>query len=376
MVFVLDTSGSMAGASIAQAKDALAIALQRLDPEDRFNLIRFDTTAARLFPRAQAAEADLIEAAVTWLDRLDADGGTEMMAALTLALGAEPTPGYLRQVVFITDGAVSNEAELLGEVASRLGESRLFTIGIGSAPNSYFMREAAKAGRGSHTFIGAAHEVAERMQAFLAKLAAPALEGIEVSWQGGGQIETLPRPVPDLYAGEPLLVMSRSEALPTTVTVSATTGERAWNTNLALGDAEVMPGIARLWAGRRIEDLGAQHLFGTPREAIREAITTIALAYQVMSRYTSLVAVDATPARPEAEPLYERQVAGNLPHGMVAPEAEGADTARYVPGVVAAPQPVRLNLPQGATGAELSLHIGFAFLGMGALLLMARRRRA
>jgi Ca-activated chloride channel family protein len=375
VVFVLDTSGSMAGASIAQAKDALAIALRHLNREDRFNLIRFDDTAERLFPRPQAAEPDLIEAAVTWLDRLDAGRGTEMMAALTLALGVEPAPRYLRQIVFITDGAVSNEAELLEEVAARLGESRLFTVGIGSAPNSYFMREAAKVGRGSHNFIGAAHEVAERMQAFLAKLAAPALEGIRVSWQGGGQVETLPRPVPDLYAGEPLLVLARSEALPTTVSVSATAGERAWNASLALGDAETMPGIARLWAGRKIEDLGAQHLVGTPREAIREAITTIALAYQVMSPYTSLVAVDATPARPEAEPLYERQVAGNLPHGMVAPEAEGADPARYVPGVVPAPQPVRLSLPQGATGAALSLLVGLALFAMGALLLIARRRR-
>ncbi len=131
VVFVLDTSGSMAGASIAQAKNALAMALRRLDPADRFNLIRFDEVAVRLFPRPRAAEPDLIEAAVTWLDRLDAEDGTEMMAALTLALGIEPAPGYLRQVVFITDGAVSNEAELLGEIAARLGESRLFTIGIG-----------------------------------------------------------------------------------------------------------------------------------------------------------------------------------------------------------------------------------------------------
>src|SRR3546814_299230 len=117
-----------------------------------------------------------------------------MLPALALALDDAPAAGRLQQVVFLTDGAVGNEEALLRVVAERLGERRLFTVGIGSAPNSYFMRKAAEVGRGSFTHIGDLREVKPRMAALLTKLEQPALTDLRVGWPltAGKRIELYP----------------------------------------------------------------------------------------------------------------------------------------------------------------------------------------
>src|SRR3989454_615279 len=161
VVFVIDNSGSMHGASIDQAKAALRLALGRLRPTDTFNVIRFNHTMDALFPQAQPATSPNLNAADRYAPRLRADGGTEMLPALLQALDGHEHPGRLRQVIFLTDGAVGNEARLLSTIHERLGDSRLFTIGIGSAPNGHFMRDAARLGRGTFTYIGSTTEVKE-----------------------------------------------------------------------------------------------------------------------------------------------------------------------------------------------------------------------
>ena len=180
VIFVLDNSGSMHGASIEQAKAALKLALDRLQPGDTFNVIRFNHTTDAVFSTAQAATAANLATATRYVGRIKADGGTEMLPAMRQALDGGEHPGRLRQVIFLTDGAVGNEAELFAAIHDRLGDSRLFTIGIGSAPNSHFMREAARLGRGTFTYIGSINEVREKMVALFAKLESPALTDVEI----------------------------------------------------------------------------------------------------------------------------------------------------------------------------------------------------
>src|SRR6185312_12372703 len=161
VVFVLDNSGSMGGESIRQAKASLMLALDRLKPEDRFNVIRFDDTLTVFFPAPVAASPENVARARAYVDGLDAAGGTEMLPALQAAL-TDPTPNdttHVRQVIFLTDGDVGNEAELFAAIKSRLGRTRLFTVGIGSAPNMYFMSGAARNGRGTYTGIASIDEV-------------------------------------------------------------------------------------------------------------------------------------------------------------------------------------------------------------------------
>ena len=166
VIFVIDTSGSMSGPSMEQAKDAVLLALQRLQPDDRFNIIRFSGTTGMLFQAAEPATAANVAEGWHYVQNLEANGGTEMAPALALALrpNAAEDGARLRQVVFVTDGAVSNESQLFRDITAQLGSSRLFTVGIGSAPNSYFMRKAAEVGRGSFIYIGEIAEVADRLR--------------------------------------------------------------------------------------------------------------------------------------------------------------------------------------------------------------------
>ena len=154
LVLVVDTSGSMHGDSIEQARAALLSALRQLRPGDRFNVIQFNSTLHALFEQAVPADRQHLQQAQRYVRGLRADGGTEMLPAMRMALEDPHPSGLLRQVVFLTDGAVGNEQALFEAVTRNIGDSRLFTVGIGSAPNALFMTRAAKFGRGTFTYIG------------------------------------------------------------------------------------------------------------------------------------------------------------------------------------------------------------------------------
>jgi len=319
LVLVIDVSGSMHGASIVQARAALDLALARLDPGDRFNVVAFNNRAWALFPALRPATPDYVAAARRWVGRLDASGGTEMAGALRMALAAgdQEEAGRLRQVVFVTDGAVGNEAALFGLIETHLGRARLFTVGIGSAPNSHFMRRAAEHGRGSFIHVGNATQVTERIDALLRQLDRPALTDVVLTLPAGFAAETLPDPLPDLYLGEPVQLLLKLPALPPALRLEGQVGARAWRAELAL-DAAPAPGIGRLWGRARIEQLLDRHRRASDqaqREALRGEVVAVALRHHLVSRFTSLVAVDVTPARSRDALLRRHPLATELPHG-------------------------------------------------------------
>ena len=168
IIFVIDTSGSMGGVAIEQARESLSLALGQLRPEDSFNVIEFNSTHHALYKAAVPATRHHVQRALEYVRQLRAGGGTEMLPAIRTALGVArgsnaEIHAKLRQVVFITDGAVGNEQQLYGEITAQLGDNRLFTVGIGSAPNSWFMRKAAQFGRGTHIHIGDLAEVGHKI---------------------------------------------------------------------------------------------------------------------------------------------------------------------------------------------------------------------
>src|SRR5215211_5688292 len=116
----------------------------------------------------------------------------------------------MRQVVFLTDGAVGNENELLRLIEQQLDDRRLFTIGIGPAPNTYFLKKSAEAGRGTFTFIGDVREVKEKMAALLRKIESPVMTDMNIVWPGG--VVAFPSKLPDLYAGEPVVLTAELAA--------------------------------------------------------------------------------------------------------------------------------------------------------------------
>lgn len=317
LIFVIDTSGSMHGTSLEQAKRALGLALSGLHMGDRFNVIQFNSSTSALFGHSVEASALNVASARRYVSGLTANGGTEMRPALSKALLTAADDAYLRQVIFITDGSVGNEDALYRLIENRLGSTRLFTVGIGSAPNSWFMRKAAEAGRGTFTMISALHEVNEKMERLFRKLEQPQVTDIAVDWPGGSAVESYPPVVPDLYTGEPVVVRARiGNVMDGVVRVSGQSLLGGWEAALEMGAGVPNSGIAALWGRSKIEHLMDGQRSGAGEDETRQAIVATAMAHHLVSKYTSLVAIDKTPVRPAAAGVTSEQVPNLLPYGQ------------------------------------------------------------
>src|SRR5215475_5235756 len=255
VVFVIDNSGSMGGTSIAQAKASLLYALRRLQPNDRFNVIRFDDTMDAVFPASVPADSEHIGTATAFVDALQARGGTEMVpamrAALTDTAGGDGT--FVRQVVFLTDGAIGNEQQLFETIAAMRGRSRVFMVGIGSAPNTFLMTRAAEIGRGAFTHIGSVDQVEERMRGLFAKLENPAVTGLTATFSEA-KADLTPAMIPDVYRDEPLVLAAKLDRLAGSVAIKGRIGDRPWSITLPLANAAEGKGLSKLWARRKIND--------------------------------------------------------------------------------------------------------------------------
>jgi Ca-activated chloride channel homolog len=354
VTFIIDTSGSMEGPSIEQARAALSMGIDRLTPSDRFNVIRFASDYASLFTSPQPVTVTSRTMASGFVAGLRADGGTEMRAPLNSAMSSPPMPGYLQQIVFITDGSVGNEAELIKLIHDRIGAKRLFTVGIGAAPNAYFLGEAAAAGRGSYTFIAEREQVGARMQELFAKLERPALIDLKVQWPQGMQAD-LAAPLPmDLYSGDPVVVLARMPQMAAgEVVLSGRVHGADWSQHLSLTNVGEAAGLSKLWARERIGALSREMHTGGNSETLKATIVELALKYHLVSDFTSLIAVDDVAVRPADS-------AGHL---------EQAATSAPVGGAWAT-----TGFAKTATAAELDLLVGLICFGAGILLIVARRR--
>jgi len=337
VILVQDTSGSMSGESIEQAKAGLAAALRALREDDTFNVIEFNSEHTIFSDEPVRATPANIRRALGFIDGLVADRGTEMKPALARALrDGNRDDDRLRQVIFLTDGLVTNEVELLKLIEEDLGRSRLFTVGIGSAPNSYFMSAAAQSGRGSSVFIGAIDEVDEQMRVLFAKIGTPAIVDLALDQLPSG-VEVSPSPIPDLYVGDPIVLTVRvpdGDDLET-LRVQGRRDERAWRLDLSLEDVESRPGVSKLWAREHIRDLEtsrrAPTLSTRQLDAIDDSILEVALDFGLVSRLTSLVAVDVEVTRPDEAESGSAGVLLNPPAGWDPAIFSAADSAAATP---------------------------------------------
>lgn len=316
LVFVIDNSGSMGGESMRQARASLVKALDTLAPGDRFNAIRFNDTTTRLFETGVAATPANLAIARRYARSLEAGGGTQMLSAVEAALStAVEDESRLRQVIFLTDGAISNEAEILAMVGRHAGTTRLFPVGIGSAPNSYLMTRMASLGRGSFTYISRPAEVEAGMTSLLERLRRPVLTDLTVETSDAG-LRLTPDALPDVHAGEPVVLLGRADELTGTLTLRGRRGDQPWQATMKLAHAQPSTAVAKRWARRRIEAIEADRLLGQLDTAAADARTeALGMRFGIVTRQTSLVAVDDTPSRPDGAPLTESDLPINLPSG-------------------------------------------------------------
>lgn len=398
VIFVIDNSGSMGGTSIVQAKASLIYALGRLQPTDRFNVIRFDDTMDVLFPTPVPADSNNIGTATSFVSALQARGGTMMVPAMRAALSDTKSndANAVRQVVFLTDGAIGNEQQLFDMISAQRGRSRIFMVGIGSAPNTYLMTRAAELGRGAFTHIGSVEQVEERMRGLFAKLENPAVTNLSVKFSAANA-DLTPSVIPDVYRDEPLVLAAKLDKLAGSVEIKGRIGDRPWSLTLPLASAADGKGLSKLWARRKIADAEVSRTMRqiSPEDADK-TILALALEHQLVTRLTSLVAVDKTPSRPDGAPLKLSELPLNLPAGWdfakvfgehpglpATPTERRADAgdgkvqlAALKRSPVAAQAPATIQLPKTATDAELKMIAGMILLTASLLLLMFNRRQA
>jgi len=378
---IIDTSGSMSGPSIRQAKAALREAVYDLNADDLFNVIEFNSDTKALFDRSLPASPENIKTALRWIEQLEAEGGTVMFPSVEMALGEAVQDGYLRQVVFMTDGAIGYESDLGDYIASHVGEARFYAVGIGAAPNSHLMQMMAESGRGTFTYISDIDETQKKMGALFKKMKSPVVTDLSLDIRGAGTLEMTPTVLPDLMTGEPVSVVIRSKRAIKSARLNGqqiSGGQpKSWSQDVTLAPQTNAEGISRLYARKKIGEIMASRS-GLTSEQKQAQVTSLGVQHQILSAYTSFVAVDEKIIRPKNATLLAKRYNPNLPKGWQLAEYDPRDAARAYDDYLKehdgqSPENElkrKINLPQTADGYMVRLVTGLVLMMLAAALMM------
>lgn len=308
LVFVLDCSGSMQGRPLEQARAAVAGALRQLTPRDTFQIINFSSSSSQLGSAPVIADEQNLRKGLQYLNSLHGSGGTEMQLGLNAALDFPHDEGRFRLVTFLTDGFIGNEQEILETLARKLGASRIFSFGVGEAPNRFLLDRMAILGRGAVSYLSLNDEAADHIDHFFRQISHPALTDVVIDFGEMQVTDVYPTRLPDLFVGRPIVVMGRYTGKPSEVRLNGLVGTRPVSVTVLPGatqdtgateDARAASvtrhrGIAAVWARHRIADLMMSATRAPElRAQVRRQVTDTALNYGLMSDFTAFVAVDS-----------------------------------------------------------------------------------
>lgn len=299
LVFVLDTSGSMAGFPIEKAKETMKLALDSLYPSDTFNLITFAGDTNILFPQPVPATKANLRKAQAFLSSTSGAGGTEMMTAIKAALEPSDDQSHVRIVCFMTDGFVGNDFGILGEVQKHRN-ARVFAFGIGSSVNRFLLDRLAEAGRGEVEYVGLNDDGSAAAKRFHQRIRNPLLTDISIEWNDLPVTDIYPQRLPDLFGAKPVVVTGRFTAPASgTIRLKGKMGGNDFTREIPVTLPETMAlhdVLAPLWARARVEDLTGQDFFGAQtgkmRPDLKSTITQLGMEFRLMTQFTSFVAVE------------------------------------------------------------------------------------
>ena len=297
---VMDVSGSMSGEKIEQARSALRGLLGTLSARDRFRLVAF---SSEVRPQAEGwttAQGAALQRARAWVDALVADGGTNIAGALDEAFRLESPEGRLPVVIFLTDGLPSvgeqSPERLADRAQARAGRARVFAFGVGHDVNTHFLDRLGEAGRGSTQYVEPGEDVERAIGLLAAKVRHPVLTDLEL---GGAPVrlsEIYPVRMPDVFAGEELVLFGRYQGQGTgPVSVRGHRGGLVETFSAAAAfprASEANAYIPRLWASRKLGHLTRQIWTEGETPGLVEEIRTLALRYGLPSPYTSYLVTE------------------------------------------------------------------------------------
>ena len=297
-VFIMDVSGSMNGFPIGVSKTLMSDLLENIRETDMFNIVFFAGGSRVFSPNSLPATPENRQAAIDMVDSQVGSGATQLLNALGTALGMTGTEDFSRSFIIATDGYVSVEREAFDLIRQKLGDANFFPFGIGSSPNRYIIEGIAHVGA-TEPFIALnetqALEMAERFRQYVQY---PVLTNIESSFEGFEVYDVEPLTIPDVLAQRPIIIYGKWRGYPSgSIHLSGTTGNSTYQATLDVAGfqpSEENSPLRYLWARKRIQLLDDYNKLENDRDSalIRE-ITALGLKYNLLTSYTSFIAVDS-----------------------------------------------------------------------------------
>ncbi len=310
LIVLLDTSGSMGGGPLDKAKQVVAMLIDSLDEQDRFELIEFSSNPSRYRPEPISAIAKAKQDAIKWVRSRRAEGGTEMRAAVsealcTLRIGAQ------RQVVVVTDGYVGGEQQILEVLHHKLPRScRLHVLGVGAAVNRSLATALARAGRGAEVILGIDEDAERGAKRLLDRTRMPMLTNVEIS--GSALLGHAPEHIPDVFEGAPLVAALLLKADGGELIVRGELAHDRWEQRIMMPPRRAGDGnqaIVTLYGRERVADLESR----TMLEQVNADVEALGLQFQISTRFTSWVAIDEV--RRTTGPVRDVLVPQEVPYG-------------------------------------------------------------
>lgn len=300
IMFVIDSSGSMREFPIETAKEAMRLCIEKLNANDTLNLMSFHVTVETCFDKPVLATPENRKKALQFLADLRGSGGTEMKPAIEAALARQDDPKRLRIVCFMSDGYVGNDMEILDAISRQAGAARVFAFGIGTAVNRFLLGGMARLGRGEVEYVLSEEQTTGAAQRFHDRLASPLLTDIQLDFGNLPIVELYPERVPDLFSTKPVVIKGRYKQGATgTITLRGKSGQQSFERKIQVRLPDSQPQdepLAPLWGRAKIEHLMDKDLAniqrGQPNPAIKEEIVGLGLRYQLLTQFTSFVAVE------------------------------------------------------------------------------------
>jgi Ca-activated chloride channel family protein len=317
-IFIIDVSGSMNGFPLDVSKRLMRDLLGGLKPHDTFNIILFAGSSALLAEKSLPASAANIEQAIQLVDSHQGGGGTELLPALKRALAIPPQEGFSRNFVLVTDGYVAVEAEAFDLVRNNLKSANFFAFGIGSAVNRFLIEGLARVGLGEPFIVTTSSEAPTAASKFREYISSPILNDIQVQFVDFKTYDIEPLSFPDLFAERPLLIYGKWKGTAQgTITVSGQTAAGIFQKQFEVkqySPNEKHSALRYLWARQKItllSDYNGQF----ESEELKKQITELGLTYNLLTKYTSFVAID-TMVRRTDENLTSVKQPVPLPQGV------------------------------------------------------------
>ncbi|HVF31195.1 MAG TPA: VIT and VWA domain-containing protein [Pyrinomonadaceae bacterium] len=293
-VFVVDVSGSMEGFPLDTSKKLLEDLIGGMRPNDFFNVILFSGDSTALAESPLPANQENISRAIQLIDEQRGSGGTELLPAIQQAIKLPTEPGVSRSVVLITDGYVSIEKETFRYIREHLGEANVFAFGIGSGVNRYLIEGVAKAGMGEPFVVEDQTRAADVAGKFREYIKSPVLTDIKIQTNGFETYDVHPATFPDLLAQRPVVLFGKWRGKPSgTIELTGKTGRGNYSTTLDVSAVTADEGnraLRFLWARSRIAELSDYGASDVSESAVTE-ITNLGLKYNLLTKYTSFIAV-------------------------------------------------------------------------------------